>query len=420
MAGINEYSEVPSIICKQEDIMDRRRSSYLIPEIYESTVDPNHWDYVLEVIAKMTKSQATLLIFKDKEFEFGSTVAQFGCPTDLLKNFEANISSFFPSSNHYHHEQEFSISEDSESTIYNLCQQFYPGSDNFNTRIKDFFEAWLLPSDFYYMGNMNFKDSNHQSASLTLLRNQDHGPWEQNDLQFIDELLPHFKRALNIYSEFTRLRIQYDALQKGLDRLVIGLILFDRFAHPVYVNPTAKQIIKNHPGLQINKVGLLLDDHKQNNKLQQTILDVAKIDPEDSWKQTTALGISHPSQRSSLPLLVTPMHAHQLTSDLVGYEGAKVAVFISDPNQEQPISTDSLMSVYGLSKSEAHVAIGIANGQSLEEIAQASSRSVHTIRSQLKAIFAKAGVSRQSELIKLLLTGPFSYRRRSSHQPPVH
>ena len=52
---------------------------------------------------------------------------------------------------------------------------------------------------------------------------------------------------------------------------------------------------------------------------------------------------------------------------------------------------------------------------SIEAIAKTSNHSPHTIRSQLKSTFKKTGVSRQSELIKLLLTGPFAHRRRSNN-----
>ena len=106
--------------------------------------------------------------------------------------------------------------------------------------------------------------------------------------------------------------------------------------------------------------------------------------------------------------------ANAVPEAIVGYEGAKVAVFLTDPNLQQPISVDNLVSVYGLTPSEAQVAITLANGHNIDEIAKTSNHSAHTIRSQLKSVFRKTGVSRQSELIKLLLTGPFAQRRRSS------
>jgi DNA-binding CsgD family transcriptional regulator len=221
------------------------------------------------------------------------------------------------------------------------------------------------------------------------------------------------KRALNIYSEFTHLRLKQDALLKGLDRLVIGLILYDHNAQPVYINPTAEAIIKQHPALQLVDGNMLLTNPDDDRNLRKTITDTAAIDPDDSWKQSVAIGITHPDVESPLPILVTPMHAHLITSDL-DYDGAKVAVFMSDPNLQQPISVDSLVSVYNLTPSEAQVSISIANGHSIDEIAKQSNHSAHTIRSQLKSVFRKTGVSRQSELIKLLLTGPFAQRRRST------
>ena len=87
---------------------------------------------------------------------------------------------------------------------------------------------------------------------------------------------------------------------------------------------------------------------------------------------------------------------------------------MSDPELDQPISADNLICVYKLTQSEAQVAISLVNGHSIDEIAKRSNHSVHTIRSQLKSVFSKTGVSRQSELIKLLLTGPFAHRRRST------
>jgi len=384
-----------------------KRSSFLISEIYETTVNPDHWEYVLQVLAKVTKSKAACLFFKDKEFDFASTLANFGCSKDMMddyKNQSRNLGLLFGDNE-----------KPLDKKIDQTCQQFYPSSKNSNDVHNKFFDEWIVPYGFHHLGIMQFLDDKIQSASIVIMRDKKAGAWSNADLRVINEVEPHLKRALNIHAEFTRLRIQFDALHKGLDRLVIGLILFDSSAHPVYVNPTAKTIIKGHPSLTLTEEGLYLNPEQKDIDLRQTILDVAMIDPEDSWKQTKAIGITHPDVKATLPVLVTPMHAHELTSD-IKHEGAKVAVFISDPNQEQPISTESLMSVYDLSQSEAQVAIGIVNGLSIEEIASGTFRSVHTIRSQLKAVFGKIGVSRQNDLIKLLLTGPFAHRRRSSSE----
>ena len=384
--------------------MDRRRSSTLISDIYEATINPGHWDYVLEMITRLTESKSACLYYRDKDLGIANTVAQFGCPAELMPDYKrqcAALDSLF---------DEALIESETEDIQYQILSK---GFDNLIDIESDIYKNWLKPQGAYHLGRVQFFDNSAQKASIAILRDRVAGVWHEGDIRIINEIVPHLRRAIDIHAEFSRLRMQQDTLMKGLDRLVIGLILYDRNAHAVYINPTAKAIIKSHPALALNDDELILIAADDNRNLHQTILDTARIDPEDSWKQSVAIGITHPDVVAPLPLLVTPMHAHLLTSDL-DYEGARVAVFLSDPNLQQPISIPNLVSVYGLTPSEAQVAISMANGHSIENIANTSNHSTHTIRSQLKSTFRKTGVSRQSELIKLLLTGPFAHRRRSN------
>ena len=383
--------------------MDRRRSSHIVPEIYEATIDPNHWDYVITMIAKLTKSKSACLYYKNKELEIASTIAQFGLPKGEPMNFNDQCDTL---------DDMFCTKQGSNSKEL-FCTQFHPGSNSVMQDDSAFYVDWMKPNDIYHVGGAQFVDTESHKAGIAILRDEKSGIWEEGELRVINEILPHLRRALNIHSEFTHLRLKQDALLKGLDRLVIGLILYDNNAQPVYINPTAQAIIDNHPAMQLQDGDLILTNPEDEKNLRKTIIDTAAIDPDDSWKQSVAIGITHPDVEAPLPILVTPMHAHLITSDL-DYDGAKVAVFLSDPNMQQPISIDNLVSVYSLTPSEAQVAISLANGHSIDDIAEGSNHSAHTIRSQLKSVFRKTGVSRQSELIKLLLTGPFAQRRRSS------
>jgi len=385
--------------------MDRRRSSHIVPEIYEATINPSHWDYVVTMIAKLTRSKSAFLYYKNNELDIASTIAQFGLPDGEPISFSRQCDRL---------DQMFSSKKSSNATEQEpVCTQFYPGSNGVMQDDSSIYQEWLKPNDIYHVGGAQFVDNDSHKAGIAILRDEASGVWTDGDLRVINEILPHLRRALNIHTEFTFLRLRQDALLKGLDRLVIGLILYDHHAQPVYINPTARAIIEGHPAMQLQDGELILTNAEDDRNLRQTILHAAAIDPDDSWKQSVAIGITHPDIEMPLPLLVTPMHAHLITSDL-DYEGAKVAVFLSDPNQQQPISVENLVSVYGLTPSEAQVAIGLANGHSIDEIASSSNHSKHTIRSQLKSVFRKTGASRQSELIKLLLTGPFAQRRRSA------
>lgn len=383
--------------------MDRRRSSHIIPEIYEATLETGHWNYVLAMIAKLTKSKTACLYYKNRELNFTDTVAQYGMPVDMSLNiggYLEKLDSLFDQQN-------------SNNSSISSYEMYSPDSHRTVAESTEFYNSWMKPNDIYYIAGGHFIDEPTHKASLAILRSKQDGVWGKGDIRVLDEILPHLKRALNIYSEFTLLKTKQDALLKSLDRLVIGLILYDKYARVVYTNPTAESIIKNHPALQIHGDNLLLANPDEDRNLRQIIVDTAEIDPDDSWKQSVAIGVTHPNYDSPLPLLVTPMHAQLIPSEF-DYEGAKVAVFISDPDLKHPISVDSLISVYGLTRSEAQVAISLVNGHKIEEIAKSSNHSTHTIRSQLKSVFRKVGVSRQSDLVKVLLTGPLAQRRKSN------
>ena len=383
--------------------MDRRRSSHIVPEIYEATINPAHWDYVVTMIAKLTRSNFACLYFKNKEVGVASTIAQYGLPADQHINFGETLDAL---------DQMIGsgIKLDPDEPRFN---HFHPDSNGVMSSDCELYQNWMKPNDVYYVGGTQFADTGTHKAGIVMLRSKKADAWSDGEIRVINEILPHLNRSLKIHSEFTHLRMRQDALLQGLDRLVIGLILYDHDARPVYINPTAEAIIETHPALQLEDGNLLLTNPEDDKSLHQTIVETAAIDPDDSWKQSVAIGVTHPDVEAPLPILVTPMHAHLITSDL-DYEGAKVAVFLSDPNLQQPISIDSLVSVYNLTPSEAQVAISLANGHSIDQIATNSNHSAHTIRSQLKSVFRKTGVSRQSELIKMLLTGPFAQRRRST------
>jgi len=384
--------------------MDRRHSSTIIPDIYQATINPDHWDRVLEKITEITRSKIVYLHYLDKIKGTASTFAQFGSPTHSRQNCNKQFEKL---------DRLFArdLSDDDKDEYH--WQFFSPEVDSQSDIASEIYESWMKPAGIYYLGRIEFSIDDARKAAIVVLRDEESGVWREGEIRVMNEIAPHLKRALDIHSEFTRLRLRSDALLGGLDRLVIGLILYDRHVRAVYINPTARAIIEAHPAMGLGVDGLFLYDSDDDRNFRETIRETADIDTDDSWRQSTSIGVTHPDEEAPLPLLITPIHANLITSDL-DYEGAQVAVFLSDPNLQQPISIDNLVSVYGLTPSESQVAISIANGHSIDSIARTSNHSAHTIRSQLKSTFRKTGVSRQSELIKLLLTGPFAHRRRSN------
>ena len=132
--------------------------------------------------------------------------------------------------------------------------------------------------------------------------------------------------------------------------------------------------------------------------LFQTMLDQALKygERERDWRRE-ALGLKRTGKPPVIARVVAVAgEAHNLL------EGAGLAVLLVDPEDCPDLSPSLLQQVFGLTKSEARLASGLLCGQCLEEIAAANDVSLGTVRSQIKAVFAKTHTHRQAELVGLL------------------
>lgn len=81
-------------------------------------------------------------------------------------------------------------------------------------------------------------------------------------------------------------------------------------------------------------------------------------------------------------------------------------VLLSDPDRRPDGLRESLARSYGLTPSEARVAVAALQGKSLDQLAADLYISCNTAKTHLKNIFLKVGVSRQSEMVAAILNGP--------------
>lgn len=82
--------------------------------------------------------------------------------------------------------------------------------------------------------------------------------------------------------------------------------------------------------------------------------------------------------------------------------GARALMILSSLAPKPPLSTNLLTGTFGLSPAEARLAAIMAGGVDLRTAAEELGIARDTARNQLKAIFAKTGAHRQSELVELL------------------
>ena len=79
-------------------------------------------------------------------------------------------------------------------------------------------------------------------------------------------------------------------------------------------------------------------------------------------------------------------------------------VLVVDPRSDTRIDPDLVAESLGLTPMENRVAVMMAEGKAVREIAAATGRKESTIRWHVRHIFTKHGITRQAELVRLVLS----------------
>lgn len=214
--------------------------------------------------------------------------------------------------------------------------------------------------------------------------------------QLLQLLLPHILRATQIRQQLAHAFHRQELALVALNELRIGVVLLDASAQPVFLNQEAETLLPS-AGWQIAQTGLVHRRLIDTKRLHALIRAAAQTGCKAGGEMCCMVG------NKRLLLRIVPL-PHQCLTEEMHMPGACVAIFASQTGQLR-LPWKRIAAYYGLSPAEAKLAVILAEGESVEDAAEKLGISVHTVRTQLKSIFAKTDVRRQSELVSMLLQG---------------
>ena len=294
--------------------------------------------------------------------------------------------------------------------------EIFPESEIENT---SFFLCYMEPQGMLPEGPLGhvFGSSDGQPmAALGMYRFQGGRPFDAADLAMLDLLVPHLAQAYRIHCELQGYRHQVDATREVLDRIPIGVVLLDRDRRATAINEVAERIIAQNDGFAIDETpqlartaevdgtedGACAADFARSQSAVdrdfQTLLERAVR--HELREGEGGFSAERFSGRRPFTGVVTSLNATARTGFA---RDARAALYVSDPEARNLGMRDLLASLYGLTDAEAELATLLSAGHSLEAAAEIRGVTLHTARSQVRNVFGKTGVNRQSELVRLLL-----------------
>ena len=182
-----------------------------------------------------------------------------------------------------------------------------------------------------------------------------------------------------------------------LDSMRSGVIQLDRRGRIVAANDWASALLRRGDGLSGQSGFLHARVPAEDGELQALLARALPRNGGEGAGGSMLMGRG--LDRPRLVLYVSP----------VGEEGAAfdagpVAAFVLvvEPGCRAPIDPALVAATLDLTPKESRVAVQLAEGMTVRDIAQATGRTENTIRWHMKNIFAKQGIGRQFELVQLV------------------
>ena len=218
----------------------------------------------------------------------------------------------------------------------------------------------------------------------------------------LDALLPHVAKVVEINRKFSILRHQYQAVLAALDHVRIGTCVTGSNGHVVVANNEARRIFSLDDGLSLSRMGFLTC---RTGDLTAELGERVRCAASTARGEGSDHEIVFFAQRKSgvRPFLIEIAPLRDSIGELErNFAGA--LIFIIDPENHQSVSTRRLALLLNLTETEAEIARLMVGGRSAAEIADARGVSEGTVKSQFKAIYAKTGVNRRADLVRLALS----------------
>ena len=182
-----------------------------------------------------------------------------------------------------------------------------------------------------------------------------------------------------------------------LDNVRAGVIQLDRRGRPVAVNDRARALLRKGDGLRDEDGRLRAALPREDAALQKLL---ARALPRPGGPgEGGSMPLSRSGTRSRLVLHVSPVR----DSGIEPGRGRVAALVLAvDPADRAGIDPARVGKALGLTPAESRVAVALAEGRTVDDIAAATGRSRNTVKWHLQHIYAELGVSRQIELAQLV------------------
>jgi DNA-binding CsgD family transcriptional regulator len=264
---------------------------------------------------------------------------------------------------------------------------------------SEFYCAVMKPYGIEQALGMYVSEPGGLECNLGLVNRADGVRLGDRHKRFMQAIKPHFQQALTLFSRIHRDRSELDVLTETLDRLTIATFMIDAKRRLIRTNGEARRLIEAGGSFRAVDGRLTLTGRTDALRLRETLDQaIASRTPGADGGFVRAFRCQD-GAHEGLGVLVRAIPRERAGPVDIG---PAVVVYATDAGRTASFQ-GLVAALFDLSPSEARLAALLTQGMTLNEAAAETGLTESTVRSYSKKIFAKLGVSRQTDLVRLIL-----------------
>ena len=222
--------------------------------------------------------------------------------------------------------------------------------------------------------------------------------WQSPQVALLRGLAPHLRQFVRVRQALARAGALGATGTALLGNPRLGVIQLDRHGRIVEANDRGRNLLRHGDGVS-DRAGLLeASVPTERDRLARL---VARALPTAATPVSGSMLLRRASLLPRFVVHVTPVGGPQLD---FGARQVAVLMLLVEPGYAPRIDPAFVAQTLVLTPAESHIAVGLAEGRSVRDMAVTTGRKEETVYWHLKRIYHKLDISRQADLVRLVLS----------------
>jgi DNA-binding CsgD family transcriptional regulator len=376
----------------QDTHMESQSLSLLIRDLYAAAAEPERWkDFLYSMKNTIGGTACSIIVRDERRGGSGQHAVSIGIEDEFIRAYKDYYSSI--------------------NIVYDAALAIAPDRSYIGTlqscidmetyKKSEIYNDYARPQNLFHQCSALLARKESYAAAISFMRPECDGPYGDEHVQLLKLLAPHLCQAFQLHNTLRSFETSLAGLNEALDQSETAIFLLDGAGRLQKSNTVGHRLIAEGSVLYLRD-GLLRPKLQEDSTEFDRLIGLTCATGAGRGLSSGGVMLLHRPLGRPLHCKLTPFY-----SDKPFWEASPSAiVFVHDPDRPPASRGEVLLSLYGLTPSEAQLADLLLAGETVATAAEKRRTTEESARTQLKTILRKTGTNRQTELIRLMLSIP--------------